>query len=250
MAGTLYYSLLSIEFILALFIFVLLLFITAPYGRFGRKGWGPSISSRMAWIIMEMPSFLLPVLFFAIHPFTVPSFIFLLIWLSHYFHRSLIYPFRISDPEKPFFLIIMVWGFIFNLMNSYINFYFLFIIRPISDISWFLSWQFFLGISFFLAGYTINKTSDSILRRLRDRDRTTYSIPFGGMFRWVSAPNYLGEILEWGGWALLTWSLAGTAFFVFTIANLAPRAMKIHKWYLENFPEYPKERKAVLPFLC
>ena len=69
------------------------------------------------------------------------------------------------------------------------------------------------------------------------------------MYRHVSCPNYLGEMLEWTGWAVLTWSLAGTAFAVFTAANLVPRAMAIHRWYRDKFPDYPVERKAVIPFL-
>ena len=134
---SLYNTVLNIEFLLALIIFVLLSFITAPYGRFIRKGWGPMIPSRIAWIIMEMPSFLIPLLFFFLNPFSYISLVFLCIWLSHYFHRTLIYPFRISDPKKPFSILILSWGFLYNFMNSFVNFYFLFVIRPLVNISWF-----------------------------------------------------------------------------------------------------------------
>ena len=125
MLDTFYNTILNLEFLLAIIIFVLLSLITAPYGRFRRKGWGPMISSRIAWIIMEMPSLLMPIFFFIFNPYTTVSLIFLLIWLSHYFHRTLIYPFRISDPAKPFSIVIMSWGFIFNLMNSYVIFFLL-----------------------------------------------------------------------------------------------------------------------------
>jgi 3-oxo-5-alpha-steroid 4-dehydrogenase 1 len=249
MQANLFNTLLNIEFILAVIIFVLLRFITAPYGRFERKGWGPSISSRLAWIIMEMPSFVIPFIFLITSSFSVVSLVFVTIWQSHYFHRTMIYPFRIADPEKPFFIIIMSWGFIFNLINSYVNFYYIFRIRPLDDILWLTSWKFLAGLSFFLLGYILNKSSDAILRSLRKENRNSYSVPVNGLFRWISAPNYLGEILEWGGWALLTWSLSGTAFFFFTIANLAPRAVTIHNWYLSQFNDYPKERKALIPYL-
>jgi hypothetical protein len=65
----------------------------------------------------------------------------------------------------------------------------------------------------------------------------------------VSAPNYLGEIVEWSGWALATWSLAGLAFALYTTANLAPRALANHRWYRQQFPGYPPERRALLPHL-
>ena len=84
---------------------------------------------------------------------------------------------------------------------------------------------------------------------LRKPGEAHYSIPHGGFYRYVSCPNYLGEIVEWIGWAILTWSLAGLAFAVFTIANLLPRALAIHRWYRKEFSDYPATRKAVIPFL-
>jgi protein-S-isoprenylcysteine O-methyltransferase Ste14 len=67
------------------------------------------------------------------------------------------------------------------------------------------------------------------------------------MYRWVSCPNYLGEIIEWLGWAIATWSLPGLAFAVWVAANLIPRARAHHAWYQEHFSEYPPGRKALLP---
>jgi hypothetical protein len=57
----------------------------------------------------------------------------------------------------------------------------------------------------------------------------------------------LGEILIWIGWAIATWSLAGLSFAAWTIANLLPRAKAHHEWYHKKFPEYPPERKALIP---
>ena len=87
------------------------------------------------------------------------------------------------------------------------------------------------------------------LIRMRRGDPTTYRIPYGGGFRWVTCPNYLGEIIEWSGWALASRSPAGLAFAVFTFANLAPRALAHHRWYHDRFPAYPSDRKALIPFL-
>ena len=76
-----------------------------------------------------------------------------------------------------------------------------------------------------------------------------YKVAYSGMYRFISCPNYLGEIMIWAGWAVATWSLAGLSFAVWTIANLVPRARANHNWYRENFPEYPSERKALVPLL-
>ena len=89
--------------------------------------------------------------------------------------------------------------------------------------------------------------SDNILLRLRKPGGSGYSIPRGGAFRYVSCPNYLGELLEWAGWALATWSLAGLAFFAYAVANLLPRALSHHRWYREKFEDYPAKRRALIP---
>ena len=85
--------------------------------------------------------------------------------------------------------------------------------------------------------------------RLRQPGETGYKIPRGGTYRWVSCPNYLGEMLQWLGWAIASWSLAGAAFAVFTLANLLPRAIAVHRWYKDEFPDYPPARRAVIPYL-
>ena len=62
-------------------------------------------------------------------------------------------------------------------------------------------------------------------------------------------PNHFGEIMEWLGFALMCWNLASLSFVVWTCSNLLPRALHHHKWYLQHFADYPKDRKAVIPFL-
>jgi steroid 5-alpha reductase family enzyme len=114
---------------------------------------------------------------------------------------------------------------------------------------WLRDPRFLFGATMFFGGMAINWHSDAVLRRLRRSGETAYKIPYGGLYRWVSCPNYLGEIVEWGGWALATWSLAAAAFAFWSAANLVPRALSHHRWYRENFPGYPSERGAILPYL-
>ncbi|MBA4323400.1 MAG: 3-oxo-5-alpha-steroid 4-dehydrogenase, partial [Odoribacter sp.] len=114
---------------------------------------------------------------------------------------------------------------------------------------WIMTWQFLAGILLFITGFIINKTADEKLRKLRKANANEYLLPRGWLFKYISCPHYFGEIIEWAGWAVLTWSLPGLAFSVFTFANLFPRAIASHKWYKANFPDYPGERKAVIPFV-
>ena len=144
---------------------------------------------------------------------------------------------------------IMLMGVGFNLGNAYINGRYLFELSGGYAEHWLTDWRFITGAVIFLAGYITNRWADAKLRSLRRPGELDYKIPQGGLFRWVSCPNYLGEILEWGGWAMATWSLPGLAFAFWTFANLAPRAFTHHAWYQRNFPEYPKERRALIPWV-
>jgi protein-S-isoprenylcysteine O-methyltransferase Ste14 len=67
------------------------------------------------------------------------------------------------------------------------------------------------------------------------------------LYQWISCPNYLGEIVIWIGWTVATWSPVAAAFALWTIANLVPRARSHHKWYQQQFENYPTERRALLP---
>lgn len=246
----LYTYLLRAECFFAILTFFSLLFITAPYGRFARLGWGPSIPARLGWMIMESPAVLLPAyIFFKTSGLNdLILVLFFLIWQLHYFHRAFIYPFRKTGGHKPFPLLLVGLAIVFNLMNGYINSYEVFVYNSYEK-DWCYQWPFIIGSTLFFIGFFLNKQSDAILSALRQPGETRYSMPFGGAFKWVSNPHYLGELLEWCGWAVLTWSVAGWAFVAYTFANLAPRALAHHRWYVATFEKYPAERKILIPFI-
>ena len=242
------YSLLLI-FGFAMLVFILLFFISAPYGKFSRKGWGPNVRTKWAWLTMEFISPALVILFFIISDRkSLPRILFVLLWLSHYLHRTFIYPFRQSGREKPYPVILVLFAVLFNSLNGFVNGYGVFHLHNY-EASWLLSWQFITGVILFAAGFSINKIADEKLRSLRTSNPQEYVIPEGWLFNFISSPHYFGEIIEWAGWAVMTWSLPGFAFFIFTFANLFPRAVSSHKWYKANFPDYPVSRKAVIPFI-
>ena len=221
----------------------------APYGRhYAGAGWGPHMPTRLAWIVMELPA---PALFLAVYlyggaAFQIVPLLFLAMWQGHYLQRTFVYPFRVRASGRKTPLLLVGSGFLFNALNAYLN------ARFISEFGeyaadWLADPRFLLGGGIFLAGLALNLHADHTLTRLRRPGETGYAIPRGGGFRFVSCPNYLGEILEWLGWAVATWSPCGLAFMLFTVANLAPRARSNHRWYRETFPEYPARRRALIP---
>jgi protein-S-isoprenylcysteine O-methyltransferase Ste14 len=236
--------------VLAVPTFAVLLWTTAPYGRHAREGWGPSIPSRLGWILMECPTvfFFLAVYLSGSHRFELTPLVLCAVWHLHYLHRTFVFPFRLRIGGKRMPLSVPFMGMTFNALNAYIN------ARWISELgsypaSWLADPRFLVGLVVFLTGLAINLHADTVLIHLRKPGESGYKIPKGGMYRFITSPNYFGEIVEWIGWALMTWSLPGLAFAIYTIANLAPRALSNHRWYQEKFPDYPRERRALIPFV-
>jgi protein-S-isoprenylcysteine O-methyltransferase Ste14 len=228
-----------------------LFFWSAPYGRHAREGWGPRIPRTLGWVLMEAPSPVGFALLFAIapRPLGAAQWAFLFLWELHYVNRTFVFPFRMRGGEKKMPLAVVASGFAFNCGNAYLNGRWLSALGPEHPPAWLSDPRFLVGAGIFVAGSIINYQSDAILRALRSSSTSGYQIPRGGLYRFISCPNYFGEIVEWSGWAILTWSLPGATFALWTAANLMPRAYTHHRWYREKFPDYPPERKAIVPLV-
>ncbi|HHJ09949.1 MAG TPA: DUF1295 domain-containing protein [Bacteroidetes bacterium] len=234
-----------------IFILLVVLKIEVPYGRYTRTGWGSFIRNRAGWVLMEFPSLVVfSALFLAEgRKHDAVTWFFFAIWVFHYINRSLIYPFRIRPFSKKMPLSVMFMGIFFNLINASANGYYLGFLKPDYPDAWWKDIRFILGVMIYLFGVVANWWADGKLIRLRKNHDNEYKIPYGGLFRYVSCPNYLGEIMEWSGFALMAWNLPALAFAVWTFANLVPRALNHQAWYQRTFPAYPKERKALIPFI-
>lgn len=249
MSGTAFDRWLAVWLALAAASFVALLARPAQYGRYAPPRRRFSVPARWGWLAMESPA----VLGFAAGfvagraPRGPVAWSFLALWLLHYVDRAWAYPFRLGDPRRPMPLEIVGLGVVFNLVNAGLQSAWLFTLSGGYRASWLADPRFLLGVALFGAGLTVNRLADARLRRLRAAGG--YALPRGGLFELVACPNYLGEIVQWLGWALATWSLAGLAFALWTIANLAPRARSHLAWYRQRFPEFPADRRALVPGL-
>ncbi|XP_062578458.1 3-oxo-5-alpha-steroid 4-dehydrogenase 1-like isoform X2 [Saccostrea cucullata] len=196
---------------------IVLQFLNTPYGRYARGGWGVDVNAKLAWFVQEIPAFLVPVLLIycvegpkITH---IPNKILLGLFLLHYFQRSIIYPLLIRG-GKPTPLIPFLLAFAFCACNGYLQAGYIIKYADFGS-EWMWNWRFYLG----------------------------------GMFEYVSGANFLGEILEWFGFALANGSLSAFSFFFFTLCNIGPRACHHHQWYKQKFEDYPQERKALIPFI-
>lgn len=225
------------------------IWITAPYGRHVRRGWGPFMPSRYGWMVMEGASLVVFAALFLLggNAKTAPMWVFFALWVAHYLNRSVIYPLRMRSRDMPVAIVAM--GLVFGVTNGGVNGGWLGYLSPPYPDLWLADPRFLIGLALFFIGAGINLWSDEKLLALRRPGAPEYSIPRGGLFRYVSCPNHFGEIVEWTGFAIMCWNLPALSFAIWTAGNLIPRSLSHDRWYREHFADYPRERKAVIPFV-
>ena len=152
-------------------VFVALFFKVAPYGRYTNPKPLLQISSKSGWILMESPSIIGIVIFFILfyEKIGLVETLFCNIWLIHYFHRTLIWPFRARLKDKKMPIGIVLLAFVFNTVNVSTQCVWIFLLGEYSQ-EWISSPQFIIGISIFAAGMYINVRSDNILMNLREEN--------------------------------------------------------------------------------
>ncbi len=250
MAGWQYGLVISL-LVLAVLTFVGTLVRTNPYGRHMAQGQRWTMPARPAWLLFESPqwwAFAVTFWLVAENP-AAPAILLFVLWQGHYSYRAIIYPLRLRNRHQRFPLSGVVFGFAFNTVNGFVNGFAVATAAHLAEVAWLSDPRLLAGLLIAATGWWINFRADSILISLRADGSTGYKIPHGGMYRYVSSANYLGEIMLWCGWAIMSFTLAGLAFALFTISNLLPRALSHHRWYRATFPDYPPERRALIPGL-
>ncbi|KAF5330388.1 hypothetical protein D9619_005466 [Psilocybe cf. subviscida] len=299
------------------FLVPVLLIINAPFGRFTPKNQSSFllVDGIKSWIVMELVSPAMFIYNYYTSPLTMnrpplfppgssllypdPVSILAVCFLAHYVNRALVSPLRTPSRSKTH-LIVPLAGIVFNVLNGsllgayfsspFTRMYHLSGIRP----------QFYIGLAIWALGLVGNIYHDEILMNIRRKAQLKgkgrddgakgehYSIPTGGLYRWVSYPNYLCEWIEWLGFAIaagpfpfdlshinlatLAASLLNVQtykdlintpasnfapnlsppwiFLVSEVLLMLPRAYRGHQWYHTKFGDsYPKERKAAIPFI-
>lgn len=246
--------------VMAVIVFVALFFFKAGYGYLSTSKWGPKINNKVAWVMMEAPAFIF-LLYYTLRfaasgadtgNSTLVLYIMAGFFLLHYFQRSFIFPLLMRG-KSTMPIVIMLMGLTFNTLNAYLIAGWLYVEAPAGmyTSAWFSSPQFIIGSILFFTGMGINLHSDHVIRSLRRPGDTRHYIPRNGMYRYVTSANYFGELTEWIGYAVLTWSPAGVLFAVWTFANLGPRAKSLTEKYEQEFgEEYSKlGKKHIIPFI-
>ena len=239
---------------MAVVVFVSLYFVTAGYGQFRTKQWGWSIDNKVGWTLMEAPVFFVMLAIWGASGWNrhIPEIVLLGLFLLHYFQRSFVFPLLLKGKSRmP--IAIMLMGVVFNVINGIMQGGGLYW-YPNPDFqegaAYLLRWNAILGVFLFITGLCVNWHSDYVIRHLRQPGDTRHYLPQRGMFRYVTSANYLGELMEWIGYAFAAATPVAWVFPIWTAANLVPRAHAIHKKYRAEFgDEAVGKRKRVIPFV-
>ena len=213
-----------------------------------------SIDKKTGWVLMEIPVLLVVGYFFLQNQTGLDvsflmsvSGIMVAFFVVHYINRAVIYPQRIKVAGKTMPIYTMLTSMVFYIVNGYLIGHYFGQLREY-PIEWLYDPRFLIGVALFLFGFFVNIHSDNILINLRDEDEAGYKIPHGGFFKHVSCPNYMGECIEWIGFAIMTWSSIGFVYAAWVVLPLFIQARVTHQWYVDQFGDsYPKDRKAIIP---
>lgn len=107
----------------------------------------------------------------------------------------------------------------------------------------------YLGFAVFLLGQISNLYHHILLRKLRNEATKEYKIPEGGLFSYVNCPHYLSEIVAWIGIAIMTKYLIVFGLTFVMASYLVGRSLNTTRWYKEKIPNFPSDRKSILPFV-
>ena len=235
--------------LLGLIICPIQLIVKVPYGKHVSKAWGGLMPNKPGWILMEgvaLLTFLSTIMLYKISNHYAVFFAGL--YIMHYLYRTIIFPIKTRTKNKQIPIGIVASGVLFNSVNAFLNGYFLSVFAQYGS-DYAQTPSFIIGLLMFIGGFALHLWADHVLIHLRKPGETGYKTPEGGLYKWISCPNYLGEIIEWSGFFILCQNLAALSFLVWTISNLLPRAIANHKWYLTHLPDYPPKRKALIPYI-
>lgn len=244
-------GLVSFGFIIAIISFFAQCWKPMPYGKHSEANGSCNLPVRMANIAVHLiPGFV----FFTITYFTGLHFnspvniTLFILFIVHYLSRGVITPLVAKYSEARVVIWVPMHALLLNMVYHYINAEFIGSVDYCRG--YFYDPRFIIGATLFVIGFIVNRISDTQVIFLRkSRKDHSYLIPRGFLFNLISCPNYFGEGLQWLGWAVMTWSLAGFVWWLYTESVFVPRARHNHNWYKNQFLNYPHYRRALIPLI-
>nr|CAD7575125.1 unnamed protein product [Timema californicum] len=186
---------------------------------------------------------------------TLPSLV-MVIWamwcyVAHYVKRLLetIFVHRFSNATMPFMNLFKNCSY-YWLFTAYIAYH---VNHPLYTPPG--KWQAYAGLVLFILCELGNLSIHVALRNLRPPGTKLRKIPeatsnpFTALFNFVSCPNYTYEFGSWLAFSIMTQCLPAGLFTLAGMYQMSVWALGKHRAYKKEFPNYPRGRSAILPFL-
>ncbi|XP_075507970.1 uncharacterized protein LOC142544819 isoform X1 [Primulina tabacum] len=107
----------------------------------------------------------------------------------------------------------------------------------------------YVGLLMFLLGICGNLYHHYLLSKLRSEGEKQYKIPRGGLFDKVICPHYLFEIVGFLGISCISQTLYSCSWTSGLSFYLMGRSYATKKWYESKFEDFPKDVKALVPYI-
>lgn len=119
-----------------------------------------------------------------------------------------------------------------------------------------LKWHHFVGLLLFIWAswhHHIAHVTLANLRRNKEGEvvSANHFIPRGGFFEYISCPHFFMEMVIYISFAIVGGAshLALLSVVFFVISNQSVTSFFTHDWYIKQYADYPKNRKAIIPYL-
>jgi len=174
-------------------------------------------------------------------------------WTAHYLKRILetLYVHRFSHGTMPLMNLFKncgyYWGF-----TAFVAY---FMNHPLYMPPTFGTIQIAIGFIGFVVAEIGNYSIHAALRDLRPPGTKERKIPMPNgnpltnMFNLVSCPNYTYEALAWFSFSVMTQCVPALIFNAVGLYQMSVWAIGKHNNYKKEFPNYPKSRRAIMPFV-
>ncbi|CAK9040333.1 unnamed protein product [Durusdinium trenchii] len=231
---------------------------STAYGKFGNESLF-SVPPRVGWWLMELPvtiSFLYSFFYLpgpqkqALAPRICAA-----VMCLHYSYRGWIYPYLLRPhpgARSNFSLMPALGGWLVTITHGYLNGrWFAEFGLHLGRKKWLSDVRFLLGLLLYFSGFIALVYHDYLMRELRSSPGPRYRIPHGGLFDYATQAVYFCELWTWLGFFLMSWGPNGLFIFLVSCANLIPRSVASHQWYVKTFgQEYEQLQRAFLvPFI-
>ena len=112
-------------------------------------------------------------------------------------------------------------------------------------------WHLAVGFPWFCVFMLLNFVCHMRLKYMRPKGTNAFVIPHGGLFEYITCPNYFCEIMTWFGFNILTgFTVAGVLFNIVGALQMLQWAKQRRAKYVKLFGnKWPKKRYVLFPFI-